>query len=51
MGLSSIAIVITSLWLIVVYVENIRSLLIGTAVLFAGLSIYYGTQYLKRKIK
>jgi len=47
--LPAFAILITILLLVAVYVENIRSSLIGTGVLLIGLPIYYGIQYMKNK--
>lgn len=47
-----VTIIITGLLLVAVYVEDIRSSLIGTGVLLIGLPVYYLIQYLrKRKTK
>lgn len=42
-------ILVTGLLLFAVYVEDLRSSLIGTGVLLSGLPIYYGLQYFKKK--
>ncbi|MGE4572280.1 MAG: amino acid permease, partial [Candidatus Izemoplasmatales bacterium] len=47
--LPALAIIVTGLLLVAVYVENIRSSLIGTGVLLIGLPIYYGIEYNKKK--
>ena len=47
--LPALAIIVTGLLLVAVYVENIRSSLIGTGVLLIGLPIYYGIEYYKKK--
>jgi len=50
--LPALTILITGLLLVAVYVENIKSSLIGTGVLLIGLPVYYLIQYLrKRKTK
>jgi APA family basic amino acid/polyamine antiporter len=47
--LPAFAIVVTGLLLVAVYVEDIRSSLIGTGVLLLGIPIYYLIQYFKNK--
>lgn len=47
--LPALAIIVTGQLLVAVYVENIRSSLIGTGVLLIGLPIYYGIKYYKKK--
>jgi APA family basic amino acid/polyamine antiporter len=46
--LPGLAILINALLLVAVYVEDIRSSLIGTGVILLGLPIYYGIQYFKK---
>ncbi|QLY40640.1 amino acid permease [Hujiaoplasma nucleasis] len=46
--LPALAIIVTGLLLVAVYVENIRSSLIGTGVLLLGLPIYYGIKYFNK---
>jgi APA family basic amino acid/polyamine antiporter len=46
--LPCLAILINALLLVAVYVEDIRSSLIGTGVILLGLPIYYGIQYFKK---
>ena len=47
--LPAFAIVVTGLLLVAVYVEDIRSSLIGTGVLLLGIPIYYLIHYLRNK--
>lgn len=47
--LPALAIIVTGQLLVAVYVENIRSSLIGSGVLLIGLPIYYGIEYYKKK--
>jgi APA family basic amino acid/polyamine antiporter len=42
-----VAIGVTVLLLVAVYVENIQASLIGTAIVLAGLPVYYLTVYLR----
>ncbi len=49
--LPAFAILVTGLLLVAVYVEDIWASLIGTGVLLAGLPIYYGIQYFRKKRK
>jgi APA family basic amino acid/polyamine antiporter len=49
--LPGLAILINALLLVAVYVEDIRSSLIGTGVILLGLPIYYGIQYFKKNKK
>ncbi len=49
--LPAIAIAITVLLLVAVYVEDIQSSLIGTAVLLAGLPVYYAISFFGKKIR
>lgn len=46
--LPGLAILINALLLVAVYVEDIRSSLIGTGVILLGLPVYYGIQYFKK---
>jgi len=47
--LPAFTILITLLLLLAVYVEDIRTSLIGTGVLLIGLPVYYGIEYFKKK--